>query len=206
MIRVINPSDKAQFARTLDQLFRLRHDCFVKERGWHQFDKDGIYEQDQYDNENASYLAPLDEHGDVSGCMRLYPSTLPHMLSEHFAHLVDGPVPAAEHIIEMSRLAIRPDKRGGRTYHELLIGVYEYCLARGITGATVLMRYIRMPIVHETGFVPELLGPVSIMDNDPVVPVLFPIREDMLAKVRKRTGITYSVIENPMVVPVRKSA
>lgn len=206
MIRVIDASNKALFAHSLDQLFRLRHDCFVKERGWREFDKDGVYEQDQYDNDNAAYLAALDEHSDVVGCMRIYPTILPHMLSEQFSHLIDGPVPSSEHIIEMTRLAIRPGKRRGRAYHELMIGVYEYCLTRQMIGATVLMRWLRMPLVHEIGFVPDPLGPVHIMDNDPVIPVLFPVNEAVLERVRKRTDIPYPVTEDSSAPFIQKSA
>ena len=62
MIRVIDRTNRNQFIRTLEQHFRLRHEIFVKERGWKEFDRDGIYEMDQYDDENATYLISVDEH------------------------------------------------------------------------------------------------------------------------------------------------
>ena len=196
MIRVIDRTNKDLFAKSLDQLFRLRHDCFVKERGWHQFDKDGIYEQDQYDDDNAIYLASIDEQDDVIGCMRLYPSTLPHMLSEQFPYLVKGPVPRGDDTIEMTRMAIKPDSRGKRTYCELLIGMQEFCISRNILRTTALIRWLRMPIVQATGYHLEELGSVQEMEGDPVIVVMFEMSDTVLGKIRNYAGVQQSVMEN----------
>lgn len=137
--------------------------------------------------------------------MRLYPTTRPHMLSEHFRDLVDGEVPSSETTIEMSRLGIRASKRGGRIYHELLLGVLEHCLENGIRETTGLARHARIPIVQSTGFCPEFLGQVKMVDNDPVVAVRFPITQEALRSVRRHGGIDGPVLETASVA-ARKQA
>src|ERR1700704_1203146 len=92
MIRVIDRTNRRQFIRTLDLHFRLRHQIFVKERGWKDFERDDVYEKDQYDNDNATYLISVDDQENVVGSFRLYPTVLPHMLSEQFPATVDGAV------------------------------------------------------------------------------------------------------------------
>ncbi|MGO3930468.1 acyl-homoserine-lactone synthase [Rhodopseudomonas pseudopalustris] len=205
MIRVISHENSERFALTLDQMFRLRHELFVKERGWKDFDKDGLYEQDRYDNEHAVYLTCLDDAEAVVGCMRLYPTTLPHMLSEHFRDFVDGEIPSSDTTIEMTRLGIRPSRRGGRTYHELLLGVLEYCLENRIQEATGLVRHARIPIAQAIGFYPEIIGPVRLVDDDPVVAVRFDMTTEALARVRRHSGIAGSVLE-PESMSTRKIA
>ncbi|WNV11691.1 acyl-homoserine-lactone synthase [Tardiphaga sp. 709] len=206
MIRVIDQSNSAMFAPTLDQVFKLRHACFVKERGWQEFEKDGIYEQDQYDDDHAIYLASLDDQHDVIGCLRLYPTALPHMLSEQFAYLVDGPVPSSEQVIEMTRLAIKPGRRGGETYHELLIGVQEFCIARDILNVTAVVRALRMSLVQKMGYQLNPLGSVHQIDGDATIAVMFDTSEPALNKIRARTGVTHSVMEDTRVPMIRKSA
>jgi N-acyl-L-homoserine lactone synthetase len=66
MIRVIDKTNFHLFPRTMDQLFRVRHSVFVEEKGWIQFERDGIYEKDQYDTEDAAYVVALDNLGTLS--------------------------------------------------------------------------------------------------------------------------------------------
>src|SRR5437588_12369221 len=103
MIRLIDRTNFHFFPRTMDQLFRVRHSVFVKEKGWIEFDQDGIYEKDQYDNGEAIYAVALDDYDNAIGCFRLYPTVLPHMLSEQFPHLVDGEVLRRTDVLELTR-------------------------------------------------------------------------------------------------------
>jgi len=54
MIRVVHNGNSRQFAGTLDDQFRLRHDIFVKGRGWTEFEIDGIHEKDRYDQQRSA--------------------------------------------------------------------------------------------------------------------------------------------------------
>lgn len=151
MIRVIDRTNRRRFLRTLDLHFRLRHEVFVKERGWNDFERDDVYEKDQYDNDNATYLISVDERENVVGSFRIYPTVLPHMLSQQFPATVDGAVLRRIDIVEMTRLAICREHRGTKTYFELFLALQEYCLKHGISGATTLVRTHRIPVVQKAG-------------------------------------------------------
>lgn len=206
MIRTIDRSNRDHYAASLDQLFRLRHACFVRERGWREFEKDGIYEQDAYDDDHTVYLAAVDDSDDVIGCIRLYPSARPHMLSEVFPHLISGELPRGPQVIEMSRMAIAEGRRGKQTYCELLIGMQEYGLRHGVTAITALIRHLRMPIVLATGYRLRELGPPTDVDGDPVIAVVFDVSETVLGKIRAYAGVRGAVLEGADVALDRQIA
>jgi hypothetical protein len=125
MIRVIDKANVRLFARTMDQLFRVRHSVFVEEKGWREFERDGLFEKDQFDTEDATYVVALDEHCDAIGCFRLYPTVLPHMISEVFPNLVEGEVLRRSDVLELTRFHLSKPKRRAREYLELLTAIPE---------------------------------------------------------------------------------
>ncbi len=84
-----------------------RHRVFVERLGWQLGGPDGT-ESDQFDRPDTVYLALEDEHGDISGCARLLPTTQPYLLSEIFPQLLNGLVPPRDPAIwELSRFAAK---------------------------------------------------------------------------------------------------
>lgn len=183
------------FAESLEGCFRLRHEIFVKERGWRQFEHDGRYERDRFDNDNASYLLAIDDEGSVVGCFRLIPTVLPHMFSEVFSHFIDGEVPRSTNLIELSRVAIAKSQRGTSVYYELFAGLQEYCLERNIAGVTALMKTIRMPIVQSAGMTIRPLGLPQEMDGESLTAIMLEVSQDILSRIRKAGGLSGSVME-----------
>jgi acyl-homoserine lactone synthase len=106
----------------------------------------------------------------------------------------------------MTRLAIKPGQRGGETYHELLIGVQEFCIARDILNVTAVVRALRMPLVQKMGYQLNPLGSVHEIDGDATIAVMFDTSDSALNKIRARTGVTYSVMEDARVPLIQKSA
>lgn len=196
MIRVIDRTNRHRFIRTLDLHFRLRHEVFVKERGWKDFDLDGVYEKDQYDNDNATYLISVDERENVVGSFRLYPTVLPHMLSEQFPAMIDGAVLRRIDILELTRLAICRNQRGTQTYFELFLALQEYCLEQGISGATNLVRTHRIPVVQKAGMNIIPLGLSREIDGEMCTAALLEVSEDVLQRMRKIAGISRTVMED----------
>jgi acyl-homoserine lactone synthase len=205
MIRVVDRTNRHQFIRTLEQHFRLRHEIFVKERGWKEFDRDGIYEMDQYDNGNATYLISVDEHDEVVGSSRIYPTALPHMLCEQFPALVDGAVPQRIDLVEFTRLAICKSQRGTQIYYEQFLGLQEFCLDQGMSGATTLIRTHRIPVVQKAGMHVIPLGLSQEIDGEMCTAILIEASEDIMMRMRKVAGITGSVMEDRS-QPARKIA
>jgi acyl-homoserine lactone synthase len=205
MIRVIDRTNRHQFIRTLDQHFRLRHEIFVKERGWKDFDRDGVYEMDQYDNEDATYLISVDGYDEVIGSSRVYPTALPHMLSEQFPALVDGAVPQRIDLVEFTRLAICKSQRGTQIYYEQFLGLQEFCLDQGMSGATTLIRTHRIPIVQKAGMNVIPLGLSQEIDGEMCTAIFIEASEEILMRMRSVAGIKGTVMEDRM-QPVRKIA
>jgi acyl-homoserine lactone synthase len=197
MIRVIDRSNRDRFRRTLDQQFRMRRDVFVAERGWKDFDR-GAYEMDQYDTEDAVYLVSLDARDAVIGGMRLYPTLKPHLMSETFAHMVDGPIPQRCDIMELTRFALAADARNSRTYCELFLGLLEYGLGEGLSGTMALMRTLRIPVIQNLGMTVRPLGLPQDIDGEPQTAVLIEMSEDSLARVRRSAGRSESVLETSL--------
>lgn len=195
MIRIVDLDSRLRHARSLEQHFRLRHEIFIHEKGWKEFDR-GTFESDSYDDDNATYMLQLDRNEDVIGCFRLYPSTLPHMLSDHFAWMVDGAVPCRADILEATRFAIKKDRRNSFTYHELFLGMIEYGLQGGIGGITAVMRTLRIPILQSIGMRVRPLGLPHDVDGESHCAVLYEVSDEVLAALRKSAGVHDSVLES----------
>jgi acyl-homoserine lactone synthase len=196
MIKLVHNGNRSRFAKILDRQFRLRHEIFVKGRGWSEFEVDGVYEKDPYDNGAASYMIAVDEMDDVAGGFRLYPTTLPHMLSEQFPNLVDRTVPRRRDLLEITRFAMRKTQRRSAHYFELLLAIQEYGLSEGLAGYTSVINTLRIPILQGFGFDIEPLGLPQTIADETIIAVLFHVSEECLSRVRNEVNIHGSVFEN----------
>jgi acyl-homoserine lactone synthase len=195
MIKVVHKGNRRQFADMLDRQFRLRHEIFVKGRGWTEFEIDGVHEKDRYDNDSALYMIAVDEMENVAGGFRLYPTTLPHMLTERFPNLVDRTILQRSDLLELTRFAMRKTERRSSHYFELLVATQEYGLREGLAGYTSVINTLRIPILQGFGFDIEPLGLSQTIDGEAIIAVLFHVSEDCLSRVRKAVNIHTSVFE-----------
>ena len=196
MIKVVHSGNRSRFAKILDRQFRLRHEIFVKGRGWTDFEIDGVYEKDPYDNAAATYIIAVDEMDNVAGGFRLYPTALPHMLSEQFPNLVDRSVPRRSDLLEITRFAMRKTERRSAHYFELLVAIQEHGLSEGLAGYTSVINTLRIPILQGFGFDIEPLGLPQTIDGETIIAVLFHVSEDCLSRVRKAVNIHTSVFDS----------
>ncbi len=195
MIRVVDRSNCHEHPDVLDQIFRLRRQVFVEELGWQQFDVDGIYEKDQYDNQNAIHLASLTPVGRVVGYCRLYPTTLPHMLSEVFARYVEGPVPQRSDYFELTRAAVAADYRGKKVWEEVFAGAHEFCEMQGYAAMTSFIRALRLPYFQSAGMKITPLGLPADCSGELLTAVCLEVSESVIREIWKRAGFTESVLE-----------
>lgn len=93
-------------------MFRLRYEIFHRQLGWDVDGTDGL-ERDQFDDLNPVYVLAIRHPDDaVVGCLRLLPTTGPHMLRDvaAFRPALDGrPSPCSPWVWEISRLAVAPN-------------------------------------------------------------------------------------------------
>ena len=196
MIRVIDKTNAHLFRKTMEQQFRLRHSVFVAEKGWTEFDRDGTFERDQYDTDDAIYVVSLDDHGDTIGCFRLYPTVLPHMLSESFAHLVDGAVMRRADVYELTRFHLGKAHRQSAPYLELLTAIPEVGLELGLSGFTALVRTLRIPVMQAAGLSITPTGLPILFNGESHVSVLFEVSETCLSRINLSRGSQVSVLEH----------
>ena len=196
MIRVIDKTNFHVFPRTMDQLFRVRHAVFVEEKGWKEFEREGIFEKDQYDTPDATYVVALDDRGDAIGCFRLYPTVLPHMISEVFPRMVDGAVLCRPDVLELTRFHLTKPKRHASEYLELLTAIPEIGLELGLSGFTAIVRTLRIPVMQAAGLSIAPTGLPVAIDGESHVSVLFEVSETCLARINKTRGSTLSVFEH----------
>lgn len=185
MIRLIDRSNRTRYPYLLDRLFRFRHDIFVNERGWTEFDRAGLYETDQYDTDEAAYLIAVDDFEEVVGCCRLTPSLSPSLTYDHFSFLIEGAVPRRPDVLDLTRFAIAKNSRGSRTYPELLAGVQEYCLEQGAIGATSIIRTFRMPLLQAAGMSVTPLGLPKMHEEENLLAVMFDVSDEIQSRVYK---------------------
>ena len=111
MVIVLKGSDRRNRPDYFDQHFRLRHEVFVKRRGWSLPCTDGR-EIDQYDTDEAIYFLDLNERGVVRGSIRIAPSETCSLLADYFPHLVEtGDQLRSPDIYECTRYIVMPDHK-----------------------------------------------------------------------------------------------
>ncbi|MBN8982426.1 MAG: GNAT family N-acetyltransferase [Rhizobiales bacterium] len=196
MIRVIDRLNCNRHPDIIDQIFKLRRRVFVEELGWTQFDVDGVYERDQYDDDHAIHLASLNFKGQVVGYCRLYPTTLPHMLSEVFSNFVAGRVPQRSDILELTRAAVEPNYRGKKIWEEVFIGAHEFCQMHGVGAMTSFIRTLRVPYFQAAGMKLTPLGLPGDCNGEQLSAVSLEVSEEVIESMRRRSGIDQSVLES----------
>jgi len=193
-IHIVTAENRAGYEAILDEYFRLRHEIFVGERGWRDLERPDGRDMDRYDNDRATYLIALD-NGRVIGGLRLYPTLLPHMISESFAHLVRGrDVLSGPSILECTRYFIVKERRTGRTDCRLLAAFQQFCLEEGITEVTAVVEMWWLPRWQQAGFKVRPLGLPTMVEGQPCIAAAIQISEDSLRHVSRLAGLRGSCL------------
>ena len=193
-IHVVTAQNKSLYKDVLTDYYLERHRIFVDERGWADLRRPDNKDIDQYDNANAVYLLAIDDARLIGG-LRLYPTLLPHMISESFAFLAEergilrGPT-----VYECTRYFVVKDRRTGRTDCRLLAAFQEFCLDEGITEATAVVEMWWLPRWQQAGFKVRPLGLPKLIEGQPCIAAAIEISEESLVQVRKLAGLRGSCL------------
>jgi acyl-homoserine lactone synthase len=160
----------------------------VGERGWKNLMRSNGLEVDSYDNECAVYLLAIDG-GRVVGGQRLYPTLLPHMISEVFAHMAPRGIPQAFNVFEWTRYFVVKGRRTGRTDCRLLAAIQEFCLEEGIREVTAVVEMWWLPRWQQVGFKVRPLGLPTMVEGQPCVAAAIEISQGSLNQVRRLAGL-----------------
>jgi acyl-homoserine lactone synthase len=199
MIFLIDRRNRDAFASQLDEMFRIRHRIYVKERGWSALARTDEREIDQFDDDNAIYLLGLDESGHVISGLRLLETTGPTLMRNVFPHLVtQGEVPNDPRTLEMTRYfltTVPRDKELRRKMSgEIICAMMEYGLARGATNISLVCDTFFLPMMMEFG--PNIfpLGLPTAYDEGTCIAVMFPIYDGGLRNARNLRGVQGPVL------------
>jgi len=136
MVIVLEGRDRRRQHRYFDQLFRLRHQIFIKGRGW-SLPSVNDCEIDQYDVDEAVYLLDLADDDTIQGSVRMTPSEKCSLLADYFPHLVEsGESPRSPLVYECTRYIVLPaqkSRESNRTAKARLLGAaVEWSLNHGL--------------------------------------------------------------------------
>ncbi|MEZ0169685.1 acyl-homoserine-lactone synthase [Microvirga sp. TS319] len=187
-VHVITHNNRKLYADSIQQFYRLRHQIFVEERGWNRLRRPDGLEVDAYDNENAIYLLAIDANRVVGG-QRLYPTLLPHMISEVFPHMAQRSIPRAADALEWTRYFVVKERRTGRTDCRLLAAMQEFCLEEDISEVTAVVEMWWLPRWHQASFKVRPLGLPQIIEGEPCIAAAIEISAASLEHVRKLAGL-----------------
>jgi len=178
---------------------RLRYRSIIERQHW-EVPNYGEMEFDQYDNPAAKYLVYRDKDHVARGVSRFYPTTLPYMLEQLFSHFVtDREIPKSSRVWEGSRFCIdqtlSPRTRK-RIAQEIVVGYLEAGLRHGIEGIVGLMypAYWRT-LFTSAGWELAYMGETTLLDDgNKARAAWLPVSENVLARVRRTTGIHETIV------------
>jgi acyl homoserine lactone synthase len=212
MIRLVNGMDYSEHGSELDQMFRLRKRVFADRLKW-EVGTYGHYEIDSYDMQKPLYVLAMDEAGrNVLGSLRLLPTTGPNMLADTFYELLpDGRPYRSPTVWESSRYCVDTDaanalgtKGLSYTTAELLLALCEIGLTAGL-GFIVTVIDLRMErILRRLNCMGDRIGEPKKYGSVTALAGLWETSVEMLSQLRRVSGISNSVLENPAAIPVNK--
>lgn len=198
MIITLRGAAPSKLSPLMDQAFRLRHRVFVQELKWSGLQADHGRERDQFDHTEAVHHLCV-YAGKVVGYQRLLPTTAPHLLSDVYPELCEGPVPRGPNIYEWTRNCVAPEWRDSATglsriSLELTLAVVEWGLSSGVDTVTVeydphfLLRALQMQfLVRPLGYQRSIAG-------KPTIAVSMGFNDRTLATVQKAYGSSQAVV------------
>jgi N-acyl-L-homoserine lactone synthetase len=197
MIHAVSLTNQHLYARQLDQMFRMRHTFYVEGHGWSGLTSRDGRETDEFDNDNAVYLMSLDPFGEVAASVRLNPTIGPTLLKK-FSGWSDETLPELDSVWDISRWIAAPQHRRttnprwpSNHQRELMVGILEFCLSRGLTHLTMLSELRLAERIAAYGWPLRHLGAPREYEGGKGTAVAAEIEvgQHVLALTRAKTGV-----------------
>jgi acyl-homoserine lactone synthase len=189
MIYIVSGQDLQQRPALMEQVYRLRHQVFVEELGWKDLASADGLEHDQFDRPDAIHHICVRD-GKVAGYQRMLPTVAPHLLSDVFPELCEGPVPRGINTYELSRYCVAPGYREGRrgvssVGSELMAGGVEWALACGVNKVTTEVETIWVLRWLQLKFLVRPLGFETRIGNQRIIATLLEFNRSTLQAIRE---------------------
>lgn len=209
MIHVVTANNQHLYGRQLDQMFRMRHAYYIEGHGWAGLTSQDGRETDEFDDGAVVYLMSIDPFGDVAASVRLNPTVGPTLLKK-FRDWSDEALPEVESVWDISRWIAAPQHRRSSnprwpTNHqrELMIGILEFCLSRGLTHLTMLAEHRLAERIASYGWPLRYLGAPREYEGGRGIAVAAEIEVGLhtLNLTRAKTGVTRSMLVETLPAP-----
>ncbi len=199
MIDVVNSENREHFDNMLKQMWQQRSDVFVEKLGWDLPVVDGM-EIDAYDDDRSTYLLASKDGEEVTGSLRILPTTSGHLMVDLFPEMCAGEPPVGPKVWEISRFYVLPPTRRPKdrvkAAAEVLSGVIELALLHGVEKISMVSYMANMPLIIGLGFDVTPLGlPTQYEDGNTYVASTISVTTAGLQAVREKHGIEGSVLE-----------
>lgn len=185
--------------KLLEESFLVRHELYVKGRGWKALEKPDGREIDQFDTDAAIYVIWADGM-EVVGGARFVPTDQPHLMSEVFPHIVTfGSVPRSANIWEITRLFT---SRGGKSAvnrrdvtSEVFCAMFELGLVKNLEAITVVCDTFFLPRLLEAEIDVKPLGLPTPYDEGTCIACRLPVNLTQLSAARggKRGSVLFHI-------------
>lgn len=162
-------------------MFEARKRVFVDLLKWDVPVLEGVYEVDQFDTPDATYLILVGEGASHRASVRILRTDQPHILQDLFPVLCDGPIPADDNYREITRFCIEPtlprhERRIARD--QLVTAIVDHALASGISSYTAVATRSWADQIARFGWKCSRLGDVHLAGGDALVGIRIDIDDD----------------------------
>jgi N-acyl-L-homoserine lactone synthetase len=161
MLLTVDGSNRIAERAAMRAMFAARKRVFVDLLRWDIPVLDGRFEIDQFDDEFARYIIIIDDAGRHLASTRLLATTRPGILDSLYPELVDGPLPAADDVFEITRFCLTPDCTAAERRlirNQLVTAIARYALDHGIRRYTGVADMSWLRQILDFGWTCSLLG------------------------------------------------
>ena len=195
MIEIASAESFSVHGEQVAAMHRLRHRVFRERLGWDVTSSGGM-EVDEYDLEYPTYILYTSDEAELTGCVRLLPTTGPYMLKDTFPTLAgDREAPRSPRIWEASRFAVEQQRRcGGRPLSAvtatLFASMVEFGLDKGLTSFVAVVDVRMERILRIAGWPLQRFTAPQAVGITPAVAGFLDISSGVLATIRCRGKLT----------------
>jgi acyl-homoserine lactone synthase len=188
MIYILSGYDAARYPALMEQVHRLRHQVFVEELGWSDLASPDGLERDQFDRPDVVHHI-CERDGKVVGYQRMLPTVEPHLLSDVFPELCQGPLPRGLDTYELTRYCVAPSYREGRrgvssVGSELMAAFVEWGLACNVNKVIIEFETIWVLRSLQLKFLVRPLGFETKIGKQQIVATLLEFNRSTLQAIR----------------------
>lgn len=205
MFTIIQPHQKHEQQELLTLCFKLRKKIFSDLLNW-DVPVSGDIEKDIYDDADASYLVWVsNDRKTLYGMVRLMPTTGPTLLHDIFhATHSRNPKLAQAGVWEGTRMCIDADRiqqdlnmDAGPALSLMFIALCEAALELKLSRLVSNFEACMSRVYRRVGLAYDLHGKADCYGKKPVYCASFAVTPQVLAKMRKKTGVDLPLFTKP---------